>query len=50
MITERYDYTPIKRRQVDGKRLYTTPTGVAVPSVTTILDKNKIRREKTDTS
>ena len=46
MITERYDYTPIKRRQVDGKRLYTTPTGVAVPSVTTILDKTKSEEKK----
>jgi DNA topoisomerase VI subunit B len=46
MITERYDYTPIKRKQVDGKRLYTTPTGVAVPSVTTILDKTKSEEKK----
>jgi genome maintenance exonuclease 1 len=46
MITERYDYTPIKRKQVDGKRLYTTPTGEAVPSVTTILDKTKSEEKK----
>src|SRR5210317_2390214 len=46
MITQRYDYTPIKRQQVDGKRLYTTPTGEAVPSVTTILDKTKSEEKK----
>lgn len=46
MITERYDYTPIKRKQIDGKRLYTTPTGEAVPSVTTILDKTKSEEKK----
>src|SRR5210317_1713806 len=46
MITQRYDYTPIKRQQVDGKRLYTTPTGEAVPSVTTNLDKTKSEEKK----
>lgn len=33
----RYDYTPIPRATVEGRRLYTTPDGHAVPSVTTIL-------------
>lgn len=41
MITERYSYEKISRTQVEGKRLYTTPIGDAVPSVTTILDKTK---------
>jgi hypothetical protein len=41
MITERYSYEKISRKQVEGKRLYTTPIGDAVPSVTTILDKTK---------
>lgn len=41
MITQRYDYKSLTRKQVDGKRLYATPDGTAVPSVTTILDKTK---------
>jgi ATP-dependent exoDNAse (exonuclease V) beta subunit len=45
MITQRYDYKPIPRKQVDGKRLYETPLG-AVSSVTTILDKTKPAEDK----
>ena len=45
MITEKFQYTQLKRKSVEGKRLYTTPEGIAVPSVTTILDKTK-REEK----
>ena len=41
LITQKFDYTTIKRKQVDGKRLYETPDGNAVASVTTILDKTK---------
>jgi genome maintenance exonuclease 1 len=41
LITEKYDYKEIKRKQVDGKRLYACPDGNAVASVTTILDKTK---------
>ena len=41
LITTKYDYKEIKRRQVDGKRLYACPDGNAVASVTTILDKTK---------
>jgi len=41
MIKQKFDYTPLSRKQVDGKRLYCTPDGNAVPSVTTILDKTK---------
>lgn len=41
MITEKYQYRALTRKQVEGKRLYSTPDGVAVPSVTTILDKTK---------
>ena len=44
MITNKYDYTPIKRKTVDGKRHYMTPDGSAVPSVTTILDKTKPKK------
>ena len=41
MITQKYDYRALTRKQVDGRRLYSTPDGNAVPSVTTILDKTK---------
>ena len=41
LLTERYVYTPINRESVEGKRLYATPDGSKVPSVTTILDKTK---------
>lgn len=41
LITNRYDYQPINREQVNGKRLYRTPDGNAVASVTTILDATK---------
>lgn len=41
MITPRYDYTPLSRETIDGKRHYCLPDGSKVPSVTTILDKTK---------
>ena len=41
LLTERYDYTPLNRESVEGKRLYATPDGQKLPSVTTILDKTK---------
>lgn len=41
MITPRYNYTPLKRETVDGKRHYCLPDGSKVPSVTTILDRTK---------
>jgi hypothetical protein len=41
LIQKKYDYKPISRKQVDGKRLYETPDGNAVASVTTILDATK---------
>ena len=41
LLTERYDYTPLNRESVEGKRLYATPDGNKLPSVTTILDKTK---------
>ena len=34
----KYDYQPISRKQIEGKRKYMTPDGNAVASVTTILD------------
>jgi genome maintenance exonuclease 1 len=41
LITEKFDYTPISRKEINGKRLYETPDGNAVASVTTILDATK---------
>jgi genome maintenance exonuclease 1 len=41
MILTRYNYQPISRETLDGKRHYCLPDGSKVPSVTTILDKTK---------
>ena len=41
MIVEKYNYTPINRTNIDGKRHYLLPNGTPVPSVTTILDRTK---------
>jgi genome maintenance exonuclease 1 len=41
MITQRYNYTPLNRETIDGKRHYCLPDGGKVPSVTTILDRTK---------
>lgn len=46
MIIQRYDYTPISRTTVDGKRHYSLPNGEKVPSVTTILDRTKPQEQK----
>ena len=39
ILTDRYNYSALKRTIKDGKRHYSTPTGEAVPSVTTVLSK-----------
>jgi hypothetical protein len=44
-INSPYPYQEIKRKQVDGKRLYATESG-PLPSVTTILDKTKPREKR----
>lgn len=41
MITQQYNYAPLDRTTVDGKRHYCLPDGSRVPSVTTILDRTK---------
>ena len=41
MIVQRYQYHPLARESVDGKRLYATPDGHRLPSVTTVLDRTK---------
>ena len=46
MIVQRYNYTPIDRTTVDGKRHYCLPDGSKVPSVTTILDRTKPQEKR----
>lgn len=41
MIISRYNYVPLSRDTVNGQRLYATPDGKKLPSVTTILEKTK---------
>jgi genome maintenance exonuclease 1 len=41
LLNPKFNYTPINRKSVDGKRLYQCPDGNAVASVTTILDRTK---------
>ena len=41
-----YPYQELKRKSVDGKRLYENPYGEPVPSVTTILDKTKPKEKR----
>jgi hypothetical protein len=46
MITQRYNYLPLDRTTIDGKRHYCLPNGAKVPSVTTILDRTKSEESK----
>lgn len=46
MYIPKFDYKPIPRTTVDGKRLYSTPDGGKLPSVTTILDVTKPAEDK----
>ena len=41
MIIPKFDYTPLARESVEGKRHYALPDGSRVPSVTTILERTK---------
>lgn len=41
MYNPKFNYHPIPRVEVNGKRFYATPDGNKLPSVTTILDKTK---------
>lgn len=41
LLKPKYTYKPLSRDESTGKRLYATPEGHKVPSVTTILDKTK---------
>lgn len=44
--TPKFNYQPLKRETVDGKRHYCLPDGNKVPSVTTVLDKTKSEESK----
>ena len=46
MITHRYQYAPLSRENVEGQRLYATPDGNRLPSVTTILDRTKPQEKR----
>jgi len=46
MYNPKYEYKPLSRETVNGRRLYATPTGEKLPSVTTILDKTKSEEKK----
>jgi len=41
LIISKYDYKPIEKKSIEGKRKYLTPDGNAVASVTTVLDATK---------
>lgn len=46
LLKSKYNYTQLTRESVEGKRLYSCPDGLKVPSVTTILDKTKSAETK----
>jgi genome maintenance exonuclease 1 len=46
LLNPRFDYQPVPRVTIEGKRYYATPDGNKLPSVTTILDKTKSEASK----
>ena len=46
MYNPKFDYQPIPRVTIEGKRYYATPDGQNLPSVTTILDRTKSEASK----
>jgi genome maintenance exonuclease 1 len=42
----KFNYVPMSRVEIDGKRKYATPDGEKLPSVTTILDATKSEESK----
>lgn len=46
MIINKFDYKPLQRTTLEGKRHYCLPNGEKVPSVTTILDRTKSEESK----
>lgn len=45
-IPTKFNYNNLKKESIDGSRKYITPSGVKVPSVTTILDATKSEESK----
>ena len=45
-IPNKYNYVPMSKVEVDGKRRYATPDGEKLPSVTTVLDATKSEESK----
>jgi genome maintenance exonuclease 1 len=45
-INSPYPYQELRRKSINGQRLYENPWGDPVPSVTTILDKTKPREKR----
>lgn len=41
LLTPKFNYSPLNRCEVNGKRLYETPDGHKLASVTTVLDRTK---------
>ena len=46
MYNPKFDYKPLSRVSEDGRRLYATPDGKRLPSVTTVLDRTKPEEKK----
>lgn len=46
LITDKYGYLELKKKNINGSRKYITPDGFAVPSVTTVLDATKSEESK----
>lgn len=46
MIVPKFDYKPLERESIEGKRHYCLPDGSRVASVTTILDATKTEEKK----
>lgn len=46
MYKPRFPYAPLSRQSVDGRRLYATPDGRNLPSVTTILEATKPQEKR----
>ena len=46
MLTARFSYQALERETVNGQRVYATPNGARLPSVTTILDRTKPQEKR----
>ena len=46
MITQKYPYQELKKKNIDGSRRYLTPDGGKLPSVTTILSATASEEKK----